>query len=104
MSPLELVDGRFDKLARELRASRPLVPEGLQNRVEELARVEPEPRREWGFRLPQRRVAFALAALAVLGSFIAAGVTGLGSSEPNRNAVAGQGGEAAPRSCCACRS
>jgi hypothetical protein len=89
VSPLELVDGRFDKLASELRASRPVAPEGLRNRVEELARVEPEPRREGGFRLPPRRVAFALVALAILGSFIAAGVTGLGGSKPNRNAVGG---------------
>ena len=89
MSPLELVDGRFDKLATELRASRPAVPEGLRNRVTELVRVEPEPRREWGFRLPRRRVAFALVALAIIGSFIAAGVTGLGGSKPNRDAVGG---------------
>ena len=89
MSPLELVDGRFDKLATELRASRPAVPEGLRNRVTELVRVEPEPRREWGFRLPPRRVAFALVALAIIGSFIAAGVTGLGGSKPNRDAVGG---------------
>ena len=89
MSPLELVDGRFDRLATELRASRPVAPEGLRNRVEELARVEPEPRREWGFRLPARRVAFALVALAIIGSFIAAGVTGLGGSKPNRDAVGG---------------
>ncbi len=89
MSPLELVDGRFDKLATELRASRPVASEGLRDRVEDLARVEPKPRREWGFRLPQRRVAFALAALAVLGSFIAAGVTGLGGSNGDRK-VAGQ--------------
>ena len=89
MSPLELVDGRFDRLATELRASRPAVPEGLRNRVTELVRVEPEPRREWGFRLPPRRVAFALVALAIIGSFIAAGVTGLGGSKPNRDAVGG---------------
>lgn len=87
MSPLELVDDRFDKLASELRASRPVVPEELRDRVEELARVEPEPRREWGFGLPSRRVAFAVAALAVLGSFIAAGVTGLGGSTGDTRAV-----------------
>jgi hypothetical protein len=93
VSPLELVDGRFDKLAAELRASRPVAPEGLRDRVEELARLKPEPRREWNFRLPPRRVAFALAALAVLGSFIAAGVTGLGGSEPSRNASTAHLGE-----------
>ena len=87
MSPLELVDGRFDKLAAELRASRPVASEGLRDRVEELARAEPEPRREWGFRLPPKRVAFALVALAILGSFIAAGVTGLGGSTGDTSAV-----------------
>jgi hypothetical protein len=99
VSPLELVDGRFDKLAKELRASRPVVPEELRNRVEELARVEPDRRREWGFRLPPRRVAFALAALAVLGSFVAAGVTGLGGSQPSREAAnTGHFGELKSRS------
>jgi hypothetical protein len=39
-------------------------------------------------------VAFALAALAVLGSFIAAGVTGLGGSELSRDASTGHLGEA----------
>ena len=80
MSPLELVDDRFGQLANELRASRPVTPERLRDRVEALAHAEPEPRREWGFRLPSRRVAVALVALAILGSFIAAGVTGLGGS------------------------
>jgi hypothetical protein len=92
VSPLELVDGRFDKLAAELRASRPVASEGLRDRVEDLARVEPKPRREWGFRLPPRRLGLALAALAILGSFIAAGVTGLGGSNGDRK-VAGQLGE-----------
>lgn len=87
MSPLELVDGRFDKLAAELRASRPVASEGLRDRVEDLARAEPKPRREWGFRLPPKRVAFALVALAILGSFIAAGVTGLGGSTGDTSAV-----------------
>jgi hypothetical protein len=80
VSPLELVDDRFEQLANELRASRPVTPEGLRDRVEALAHVEAEPRREWGFRLPSRRVAVALVALAILGSLIAAGVTGLGGS------------------------
>jgi hypothetical protein len=87
VSPLELVDGRFDKLAAELRASRPVASEGLRDRVEDVARAEPKPRREWGFRLPPRRVGLALAALAILGSFIAAGVTGLGGSTGDTNAV-----------------
>ena len=87
MSPLELVDDRFEQLASELRASRPVAPEQLHNRVEELARVEPQPRREWRFRLPSRRVAVAVVALAILGSFIAAGVTGLGGSTGDTKAV-----------------
>jgi hypothetical protein len=87
VSPLELVDGRFDKLAAELRASRPVASERLRARVDDLARVEPKPRREWGFGLPPRRVGLALAALAILGSFIAAGVTGLGGSTGDTNAV-----------------
>jgi hypothetical protein len=87
VSPLELVDDRFEQLASELRASRPVAPERLHNRVEELARVEPQPRREWGFRLPSRRVAVAVVALAILGSFIAAGVTGLGGSTGETKAV-----------------
>jgi hypothetical protein len=87
VSPLELVDGRFDKLTAELRASRPVASEGLRDRVEDLARVEPEPRREWGFGLPPRRVAFALVALAILGSFNAAGVTGLGGSTGDTSVV-----------------
>jgi type II secretory pathway pseudopilin PulG len=86
VSPLELVDDRFEQLASELRASRPVAPERLRERVETLARVEPEPRREWGFRLPSRRVALGLVALAILGSFIAAGITGLGGSAGKREA------------------
>jgi hypothetical protein len=87
VSPLELVDDRFEQLANELRASRPVAPERLHDRVEALAHVEPEPRREWGLRLPSRRVAVALVTLAILGSFIAAGVTGLGGSAGDTNAV-----------------
>jgi Domain of unknown function (DUF4349) len=96
VSPLELVDDRFEQLASELRASRPVTPGRLRDRVEALAQVEPEPRREWGFRLPSRRLAVALVALAILGSFIAAGVTGLGGSTGHRKAVEtfGQAGAA----------
>jgi uncharacterized protein DUF4349 len=86
VSPLELVDDRFEQLASELRAARPVVPERLRDRVETVVRVEPEPRREWSFRLPSRRVALGLVALAILGSFIAAGVTGLGDKAGNREA------------------
>jgi hypothetical protein len=87
VSPLELVDDRFEQLASELRASTPVAPERLRDRVEALAQAEPKPRREWGLRLPSRRLAVALVALAILGSFIAAGVTGLGGSTGDRKAV-----------------
>ena len=33
MSPLELVDDRFDKLAAELRGARPVAPSALRERV-----------------------------------------------------------------------
>jgi hypothetical protein len=73
VSPLELVDDRFDKLAEELRASRPVAPAVLRARVRAL-----EPRGpRWTFRLSSGRVVLALAGAALLGSFIAAGVTGL---------------------------
>ena len=84
MSPLELVDDRFEKLAAELRASRPVAAPGLHERVEALARREPPPRRDWSLRLPSRRVVLALAALLLLGSFVAAAVTGLGGSNDRR--------------------
>ena len=98
MSPLELVDDRFEELAGELRAARPVAPERLRDRVEALAHVEPRTRREWGFRLPSRRLAVALVALAILGSFIAAGVTGLGGSKGDTKAGENSGslGERTP--------
>jgi hypothetical protein len=92
MSPLELVDDRFEKLAAELRASRPVVPTALSERVASLAAVEPAGPR-WTFRLPSRRVVLAIAATALLASFVVAGVTGLrGSgttSHENHGAAAG---------------
>ena len=80
MSPLELVDDRFEKLATALRASRPVASESLRERVRALG--EPEPARErWSFRLPGRPVVLGLAAAALLASFVAAGITGLGGSD-----------------------
>jgi hypothetical protein len=73
VSPLELVDDRFDKLAEELRASRPVAPAAL--RAEVRALEPPGPR--WTFPRPSRRVVLALAGAALLASFVAAGVTGL---------------------------
>ena len=76
MSPLELVDDRFEKLASELRASKPVSPETLRQRVSSLSAVEPEGPR-LTFRLPTRRMVLGLAAAALLASFVVAGVTGL---------------------------
>ena len=81
MSPLELVDDRFDKLAEELRASRPVAPTALRAQVRALE--PPGPR--WTFRMPSRRVVFALAAAAVLGSLFVAGVAGLTRSGNQRS-------------------
>ncbi|MDX6506446.1 MAG: hypothetical protein QOG06_1090 [Gaiellaceae bacterium] len=78
MSPLELVDDRFEKLATELRASRPVASESLRASVAALDAVEP--RQRWTLRAPSRRLVLGVAAAAVLGSFVAAGVTGLGGS------------------------
>lgn len=83
MSPLELVDDRFEKLSGELRASRPVASAGLRERVADLARVEPAARRR-SFRLPSRRVAVALVAAAVLASLVVAGFTGLRGSGGQR--------------------
>ena len=85
MSPLELVDDRFDKLAEELRASRPVAPVALRAQVGALE--PPAPR--WTFRWPSRRVVLALAAAAVLGSLFVAGITGLTRSD-NQRSVAGE--------------
>ena len=83
MSPLELVDDRFDKLAEELRTSRPVASSGL--RAEVRALEPPGPR--WTFRWPSRRVVLALAAVAVLGSFFVAGITGLTRSGGQRSSA-----------------
>ncbi len=76
MSPLELVDDRFEKLATELRAARPVASGSLRARVVALEAVEPRQRR--ALRAPSRRLVFGVAAAALLGSFVVAGVTGLG--------------------------
>lgn len=81
MSPLELVDDRFEKLAEELRASRSVAPGALRAQVQAL---EPQGPR-FTFRVPSRRVALALAAAALVASFVAAGVTGLTRSGGTRS-------------------
>lgn len=83
MSPLELV-GDHDRIARELRSSRPVASPALRARVASLEPREPRP----AFRLPSRRVVLGLAAAALLVSLVAAGVTGLDRSTPKR-AVSG---------------
>ena len=72
MSPLELVDDRFGELARELRASQPRVSAELQERIETLA---PPPSRRM---LPSlRRLAPAVALVALAGSLCVAAAIGL---------------------------
>jgi len=66
VSPLELVDDRFQKLAEELRASRPVASEELRDRVRTL--TPPPPRRlelNLRRRLPAAGLAAAAAALTV---------------------------------------
>jgi Domain of unknown function (DUF4349) len=94
VSPLELVDDRFEKLSEELRASRPVAPEALRERVAELSRVEPSSPR-WVFHVPSRRFVLGLAAAAVLASFVAAGVTGLTRSGNGSQALSTQSAEKA---------
>jgi hypothetical protein len=79
VSPLELVDDRFGKLASELRASRPVASAALRERVSSLDGGEPAGPR-WTFRPPPRRLALGLVAAALAASFVVAGVTGLSGS------------------------
>ncbi len=73
MSPLELVDDRFEKLAEELRAARPVAPEALRERVLTLA---PPPRRR--LELPSlRRIVPAVALAGAAAALAVAGVAGL---------------------------
>jgi hypothetical protein len=86
VSPLELVDDRFEKLAAELRAARPVAPPALRERV---AALEPRRRRQVELNLPWRRLlpAVAIAVLAVAVGI--AGVAGLvhGSRAPSKQAA-----------------
>ena len=89
MSPLELVDDRFEKLAEELRAARPVAPVALCERVRAL---EPPPRRGFSFDLPWRRVFPAVAIAALAAAVGVAGVLGIvhGSRSAQRATVAPQ--------------
>jgi uncharacterized protein DUF4349 len=86
VSPLELV-GDFDRIAQELRASKPVASAGLRERVASLQPREPR----MTFRLPSRRLMLALAAVALLGSFVAAGVTGLDGSTQSKSSSPASG-------------
>jgi hypothetical protein len=78
VSPLELVGDGFEQLATELRASKPVAPAALRERVADLGHVEPASPR-WTFR-PSRRLVLGLAGAALLASLVAAGVSGLSGS------------------------
>ncbi len=106
MSPLELVDDRFEQLARELRAARPVPSERLRKRVAVLARVEPERGREpesrahilWG--RSTKRIALALAVVAIAVPLVGAGVQGLHDSLSSKppSQVAGRNPSPGPES------
>jgi hypothetical protein len=63
VSPLELVDDRFDKLARELRAARPAASEAVRARVRALE--PPAPPRRPEVRVRRLALAVALATVAI---------------------------------------
>jgi hypothetical protein len=87
VSPLELVDDRFDKLAEELRAARPAVPEVLRQRIRAL---EPPPRRGFELTIQWRRVVPAVALAGLAAAVGIAGVLGVvhGSRSGQRATVA----------------
>jgi len=87
VSPLELVDDRYGKLAEELRASRPVAPTALRAQVRTLEPAGPR----WTFQWPSRRVVVALAAAALVASFVAAAVTGLTRPTSPQHSSAGAG-------------
>jgi hypothetical protein len=87
VSPLELVDDRFEKLAEELRAGRPVAPVALRERVHAL---EPRPRR-FEVEVPWRRLVPAVAIAGLAAAVGVAGVLGIvhGSSAPSLHAQKG---------------
>lgn len=74
MSPLELVDDRFEKLAQELRASRPVASDELRARVRSL---RPAPSRRFELDLSFRRLVPAVALAALAAALGVAGVLGI---------------------------
>ena len=89
MSPLELVDDRFEKLAEELRAAQPVAPPVLRERVRAL---EPPPRRSFELDLPWRRLMPAIGIAVLAAAVGVAGVLGIvhGSRSAQRATVAPQ--------------
>jgi hypothetical protein len=86
VSPLELVDDRFEKLAAELRAGRPAAPEALRERVLALAPAAP-PRRRFEPNLRRLVPAVAFAGLAAaVGVATVIGVVHGSQREPTRGA------------------
>ncbi len=88
MSPLELVDDRFEKLAEELRSGRPAAPAAVRERVRAL---QPPARRGFELDVPWRRIVPAVGLAAVAAALGVAGVLGIvhGSSAPNVQAEGG---------------
>lgn len=87
MSPLELVDDRFEKLAAELRAARPVASPALRATVSAL---EPAPRRSLDLSLPWRRLVPAVAVAGLAAAVGVAGVLGIvhGTSSAHRETLA----------------
>jgi hypothetical protein len=89
VSPLELVDDRFEKLAAELRAARPVASDALRQRIHAL---EPPARRSFELNVPWRRVVPAVALAGLAAALGTAGVLGIvhGAHSGQRTIVAGQ--------------
>jgi Domain of unknown function (DUF4349) len=89
VSPLELVDDRFEKLGAELQASRPVAPEVLRQRIRAL---EPPPRRGFELNIPWRRIVPAVALAGLAAALGTAGVLGIvhGAHTAQRATVAPQ--------------
>jgi hypothetical protein len=85
VSPLELVDDRFDKLAEELRAARPTPSEPLRARVRAL---EPPARRGFELNVSWRRLIPAVAVGVLAAGLGVAGVLGLVHGSTARQRVA----------------
>jgi len=87
VSPLELVDDRFDKLAEELRAARPTAPHSLRATVRAL---ESPQRRRLDVSMRWQRFVPAIGLAALAAALGVAGVLGIvhGSTAPTRQALA----------------